>query len=631
MKTQLKKFINSHWLAMFVAAALIGLSMKTFSGDKQYPAPPEIRYSSNGNVNSPEFTENPVSKIKSSKETELENQLEAARISGNTVSAQRIQAELNQMRGVVLSVNGQEPTHHELGLNIPVPETDYSQAQIHNLSIMSHAFGIVPAGAPNAGRLWYVTTVYAPSGADTIKYYYSSNNGSSWVLYGSSSLNYNNSYNNDELDIELVYDGTNVWMFVVAGLTDIQNGGKKCHFIRFNTAGGGAWSSILSFPGGSSATTTYNPRITSDNSVFNSNAYVMMLCSQDSTAGSTHYVKQKYALLTSPFAGSLSFDYSQPNNSNGFYWSGDNGSNTNTFLYGDIAYYKDDGGTGENRVMSVYSNYGSGFNNIYIAYLTNYTTTGSSLVISETSVNKGAKIAFNGGTSNRNGMITYLRMFNSTDWDVFAFKTTNGGSNAAGWTRDTIDFSGDFARSVDIIAVRNAANQFKVSYSQSVTNVTNGYYRGYNGTWTPKTLFTTNGVDSVFAKPRAGYITGGGDDGAVCWSAIGGVNGYLSKQIISTTGISGTNEIPSGFSLSQNYPNPFNPVTNIKFSIPVSGIVTLKIYDITGKEVAEIVNRNMNAGSYTLDFDASNLSSGAYFYKLSANGFTDVKKMMLVK
>ncbi len=105
-----------------------------------------------------------------------------------------------------------------------------------------------------------------------------------------------------------------------------------------------------------------------------------------------------------------------------------------------------------------------------------------------------------------------------------------------------------------------------------------------------------------------------------------------SVTALCLTGIEyASNEIPNDYSLSQNYPNPFNPVTNIKFSIPNSGIVTLKVYDITGKQTAELVNQNLNAGSYTVDFDASHLSSGTYFYRLSTEGFTDVKKMILVK
>lgn len=92
-----------------------------------------------------------------------------------------------------------------------------------------------------------------------------------------------------------------------------------------------------------------------------------------------------------------------------------------------------------------------------------------------------------------------------------------------------------------------------------------------------------------------------------------------------------SNEIPSGFSLKQNYPNPFNPVTNINFNIPKSGFVKLTVFDITGKEIAKLVNSQLAAGTYNADFNASSLSSGVYFYKLETEGFTDIKKMILVK
>lgn len=90
-------------------------------------------------------------------------------------------------------------------------------------------------------------------------------------------------------------------------------------------------------------------------------------------------------------------------------------------------------------------------------------------------------------------------------------------------------------------------------------------------------------------------------------------------------------EVPEKFSLHQNYPNPFNPVTNIKFDLAKTGLVKLTIYDVTGKVVAELVNGVYNAGSYKYDYNASNLASGIYFYRLETPDFTDVKKMMLVK
>ncbi|MBL8017630.1 MAG: T9SS type A sorting domain-containing protein [Ignavibacteria bacterium] len=90
-------------------------------------------------------------------------------------------------------------------------------------------------------------------------------------------------------------------------------------------------------------------------------------------------------------------------------------------------------------------------------------------------------------------------------------------------------------------------------------------------------------------------------------------------------------EVPSGFELSQNYPNPFNPTTYIKISVPESEFVNLSVYDITGREVDVLVNNKLNPGIYNVDFNASHLSSGVYFYRLTSGSFTDVKKMMLVK
>ncbi len=100
----------------------------------------------------------------------------------------------------------------------------------------------------------------------------------------------------------------------------------------------------------------------------------------------------------------------------------------------------------------------------------------------------------------------------------------------------------------------------------------------------------------------------------------------------STVGIQQiSGEVPSKFELNQNYPNPFNPVTNIKFSIPKAGSVKLVVFDVSGREVAELVDEQLSAGIYNYDFNASHLSSGVYFYKLITSEFTEVKKMILVK
>lgn len=99
-----------------------------------------------------------------------------------------------------------------------------------------------------------------------------------------------------------------------------------------------------------------------------------------------------------------------------------------------------------------------------------------------------------------------------------------------------------------------------------------------------------------------------------------------------TVGVDKDGELnPSQFSLSQNYPNPFNPSTVIKYAIPTASEVSLKVYNLLGQEVATLVNTMQNVGSYEVKFNASNLTSGIYFYTLSADGVSFTKKMMLIK
>jgi len=90
-------------------------------------------------------------------------------------------------------------------------------------------------------------------------------------------------------------------------------------------------------------------------------------------------------------------------------------------------------------------------------------------------------------------------------------------------------------------------------------------------------------------------------------------------------------EHPITFALKQNYPNPFNPTTNIKFQIPVSRFVSLKVYDVIGSEIATLINEKKPAGQYEIAFDATNLPSGIYFYRLQAGSFVETKKMVLIK
>jgi hypothetical protein len=112
-------------------------------------------------------------------------------------------------------------------------------------------------------------------------------------------------------------------------------------------------------------------------------------------------------------------------------------------------------------------------------------------------------------------------------------------------------------------------------------------------------------------------------------SNIDSVNFYLTKLSIGIEPVS--TEIPDKYLLYQNYPNPFNPATNIRYQLKENSFVTLKIYNLLGKEIATLVNENQKAGIYETTFKADNLPSGIYFYRIAAGDFSETKKMILIK
>jgi hypothetical protein len=108
---------------------------------------------------------------------------------------------------------------------------------------------------------------------------------------------------------------------------------------------------------------------------------------------------------------------------------------------------------------------------------------------------------------------------------------------------------------------------------------------------------------------------------------------YYSVNLVNGRGTSteGGDDLPREFSLEQNYPNPFNPATTLSFALPQASHVTLAVYNLLGQRVATLVDGARPAGRYTVRFDASHLSSGAYIYRLDAQGTTLTRQMMLIK
>jgi photosystem II stability/assembly factor-like uncharacterized protein len=202
----------------------------------------------------------------------------------------------------------------------------------------------------------------------------------------------------------------------------------------------------------------------------------------------------------------------------------------------------------------------------------------------------------------------------------YFFKTTNFGSSwqylntGLNGTNLDIKFIND-----DIGWLLNALGNWPQSYRLYFTK--NGGLNFYPIT----SLGSFNVKAFSFIDANTGFVAG--DSGVVLKTTNGGL-----------TFVNQTGELyPDNYSLSQNYPNPFNPVTNIRFDIPKSGFVKIIVYDLLGREITQLVNQQMQPGSFSVDWDASNYPSGVYFYKLVVGDnttsweFVETRKMVLIK
>ncbi len=244
-----------------------------------------------------------------------------------------------------------------------------------------------------------------------------------------------------------------------------------------------------------------------------------------------------------------------------------------------------------------------------------------------------------GGPYNGNIYVNFTDQRNGiTDTDVWLYKSTDGGNNWSNAIRVNNDPAGkqQFMSWMDVD--QETGYIYVVFYDRrAYTNTQTDVYiaRSTDGGDT----FENIKISTTPFTPVTGFF---GDytnivaqNGIVrpIWTRLDGANLSIWTALIDmSTSVQLTgSEVPADYSLGQNFPNPFNPMTSIRFDIPSQDFVRLKVYDLTGREVASLVNEQLNAGQYSVNFNGSGIASGTYIYRLQAGNVTLTKKMVLVK
>jgi len=493
------------------------------------------------------------------------------------------------------------------------------------------------------GRIWSVVAFQGTGSSaspDSLRFFFSTNNGVSWNLYALANLGGTDKFNGDDMDVEILEPASgDKYMYVVYGLRATGGTGRWFTgglWLRLTgTFGGGLFA--FAWPGDDPAKRYYNIRLTSDNTNYPANPFVYIACSFDSlTTGSPAYREnaQKFLRVLAPYTAQTVFSYKADK----LYWWMGGGSNTyQRNLFTDIAYFKN---TNDSLIVSF-----SGVPDSTKLFFSKHDINGTSSTTSgqiisfvggsePTLFKTNARLASNG---NNNGAIVcaFRQLRSGTGYfDTKYFRTTNFG-NFNSIFQSGLYGGSSGAYGPDIVGDKNQSS-FRWAWLNYTPSFDSVYYISFNagGIWYNQIArMNPNIWGSTIAPPRAGYRGVAGDSCFVIYDNVNGAENQWAAFGCSgaITGVINNNITPVKYNLAQNYPNPFNPTTKISFDISKSGLVSLKVYDMLGREVRTLVNEVKSAGSYTVDFNASDFSSGVYFYKLKAGDFSDTKKLILMK
>lgn len=596
-----------------------------------------VQYRGNNSTDPNDVSGLPEIREKTAEQTQLENEIRQLRETDDRNNLNRILELENRLES--LNPNSvSKPGENYDGVIMPAPNDVpvYAPEAIGNVEIFNSGTSFVSSMATateqigaTAGRIWVAFSIQKSGNADSVRVYYSDNGGINWTWYAQGTLSGTDQINWDEMDMEIIEASTGekyIWIVYGyrndAGTGRYRTGGL---IMQSPTFGGNFYA--LSWPGDDATKRYYRPRITSDNSWYQSLAYTYVVASFDSAGASGRVNTQKTLRCTNPYTTTPTFSYK----SNKFFWY----SETNFYqrdLHSDIAYFRN---TNDSLIVS-FSNVPDS-TRIFFAKsdVSNGpgTSTGAGGFIGGNYPNDYKQFARLSSNGNDNGsIICVFRQRTNSVWQITYYRTTNFG-NFNSMNQAALQGS-ETSQSYqpDIVGVRNQNKHYFAWRLDGSPDSLRYIGTNINGNW-PQNIAMMNSQTflSGLQGPKPGFRYVNSDSCFVIYAPTGPRDIWAAYGCSGPVSVEDNDLPPVNYSLSQNYPNPFNPTTTIKYSILGSSLVKIKLYNMLGQEISELVNQEQQSGDYEITLDAANLPSGVYFYTIEAGNFVQTRKMVLLK
>jgi hypothetical protein len=480
-----------------------------------------------------------------------------------------------------------------------------------------------------AGRIWVAFSIRTTGARDTIRVYYSDDTGMNWTWYAYAWLGGTDQINYDEMDMEIIENNTGekyIWM--VYGFRNDASAGRwqtGGFVLQTPTFAGNLFA--LSWPGDDDTKRYYRLRITSDNSWYPSIAYAYMVASFDSAEVSSRINTQKTVRCTNPYTTTPTFSYKADK----FWWYSPT-DNYQRDLHSDIAYFRNS----SDSIIVSFSNVPDS-TRLWFAKSDISNGPGSSDgaggSIGGTELTDHKQFARLSSNGNNNGSIFCVFRQNTNNiWRVKYFRTNNYGNFNSLHQSILLGSVTSNSNQPEIVGVRNIPKHYFAWRVDGSPDSLHFIGTDHLGSW-PQNVAMMNGQTSIsgLVGIKPGFRYAENDSCFVVYSLFGPYNVWAAYGCSGPVSVENNDPAPDNYSLSQNYPNPFNPKTTIKYSIPSLAFVKIKVFNLLGQEIAELVNKELQTGNYEVSFDATNFPSGIYFYRIEADNFVQTKKMILMK